>query len=287
MLIPCVECGNQVSDQARACPKCGCPAKPRSAPAVGAPVTPAVASTAPEAAAPTAPPPSAAPLAGGAGSDEATFPWQVTSPKHIRLEVLSEASLERQASSLDPSSSVVDASGRRHARLGDLPAYTRSIRHQEPYDPSAPHGVGGWLAFLVAGLIILGPLLNLGRTASDFSTLRVTNPAFMNMSATQEWATAVWVVIIGLTIYRIVIGILLMRSTRRRVVGDAILCLWLSGPGSAIGLLMITGSFLGSDAASRALPEMIGQAIGSGLLATAWTLYLLRSRRVRNTYVDP
>lgn len=292
MLLCCEECGNQVSSKARCCPKCGCPVDPHASsvpPGQRPAATPSPPIPSPAAAAaPTAPttPTAPVPATPAPSNADAPFPWQVTTPTHIRLEIICEASLLRQLSSLDPASTVVDANGVRHPRLGDIEAFSRGCPKETLLDPSAPRGVGGWLAFLVAGLIILWPLFSLGMTAADMASIRSANPAFLDSPVGREWATCTWGMVLVACVCQIAIGVLLIRSTRRQAVTLAIWCLWLSGPGSLIASWVITAAILGGEVAGKIAGEMLVGGVKPVLWACVWTAYLLVSKRVHRTYVD-
>ena len=55
------------------------------------------------------------------------------------------------------------------------------------------HGVGGWLALLVAGMLVLGPLLAIGRTYGEFASAERMYPGLTQLAEWSSFKTVGWV----------------------------------------------------------------------------------------------
>ena len=70
------------------------------------------------------------------------------------------------------------------------------IRRKRPLQPGTPagppSGVGGWLALLVVGLIVLGPLLSASRINADIIATETQYPALLKVQAWDTYKTATW-----------------------------------------------------------------------------------------------
>lgn len=146
------------------------------------------------------------------------------------------------------------------------------------YDERALRGIGGWLAFLIVLLGIVGPLwllmLLLGTWQMAADEIGMDRTVF-------QWTMAVTTISrIAVMLY---IAWLLYTVHRPATVRIAILGLWVASIGVTILHLMLLVVFTNE----RPLVTIIG---GIPLLAlealpaAIWTLYLRCSRRVANTY---
>lgn len=147
-----------------------------------------------------------------------------------------------------------------------------------------PRGVGGWLAFLVISLIALGPLRSVVATFADISSTESVAPA---LAAAPAWGTAkllYWLMTalrVGMMIFT---GVRLNTELRPATVKLAIGMLWAVGPLMTIVTALVVYLPMGANALTDG-----GVWLGAGqgaVYALAWTLYLLLSRRVRNTYEE-
>ncbi len=137
-------------------------------------------------------------------------------------------------------------------------------------------GVGGWLAFLVIGLLVFTPL----RGFAAFGQL--------SLVADKEGANLPQLVY-NIEVLRIALqvaiagfaGIKLYRSRHVDTVPLAITILWLAGP-ILNALDFVAVSWLLDEQVLNG--QRLGVMIGSVLWASAWTAYLLKSKRVKNTY---
>ena len=165
---------------------------------------------------------------------------------------------ERQALALNPSAAIV----------------------QPQIDPAARPdlvGVGGWLGFLAISLTFLGPLFTLGSTASELSMLAREFPNAVGSSEMQTAITASWAIATSYCVISIFAGYRLFKHHVPSTVPIVICCLWVAGP--LLGLVVLAMS----DGDSQVSVDVVRSIIGVGI----WTAYLLRSKRVTNTYRTP
>lgn len=157
---------------------------------------------------------------------------------------------------------------------------TESAKVEATDQPRKLVGVEGWLYFFGISLFALGPLLTVAITASELSNLKALYPEAVgssqwNSAVAAGWtATGIYCAISVFTGWRIFKRI--MPSTIPIVVA----CIWLMGPGLGIISLMVAQDSGGANIAADA-----GAGLGRPLVyCVIWTIYLLRSKRVKNTY---
>jgi hypothetical protein len=146
-----------------------------------------------------------------------------------------------------------------------------------------PVGVGGWLALLVLGLVVLGPLFNAARINGDLLDAERQYPQLSTMPAWLGYKSGTWITYFAITALSVWAGVGLYRQRGWSAVRRAKIILWIIGPAASIvlGVLLPIVCF-GRSAAGEA--EFVGSLIASVLVASIWTAYLARSKRVRNTY---
>ncbi len=218
-LIPCTECGRQVSDRASACPQCGAPVE----------VPPASRSEHPF--------PTPQPSAGRPANGLATEPVGVSSP----------------------------------ARTLPLAKPTAHLR-----------GVGGWLAFLIVALMVIGPLRNLVEAVNSFADAESQHPNLASVEKWKDFKSAAWMVIFACCALSFVAGWRLWKSVDFDAVVFAKWAIWISGPAGAF----VLGAFLPWMMFGSANPDesFWGAFLGGIVFAVIWTTYLSKSKRVEQTY---
>lgn len=146
-----------------------------------------------------------------------------------------------------------------------------------------PVGVGGWLVLLITGLMILGPLGGAGRLYGEIATLERTYPNLISVSEWSTYKSAVSWIFLGSAAISFWGGLRLSWENNWSAVENAIAALWISGPGAAvlIGVLVPVIIF---DKASFTVSDIIAGLVWSIITASVWTVYLLKSRRVGNTF---
>jgi len=157
----------------------------------------------------------------------------------------------------------------------------RSAR-RNALEGQAPSGIGGWLLLLVAGLMVLGPLLSAGRIYDSISSTEAQYPRLVGIARWQTYKEATWIVYLAMAAVSIYAGYGLCKRRDWSAVTTAKVALWVAGPiGSIVLAILVPGLMAGNWVAD---PDAIGSIGGSAIAATAWTLYLTKSKRVRATY---
>ncbi len=132
-------------------------------------------------------------------------------------------------------------------------------------------GIGGWLQFLIIALIFLGPLLTGVLAYVDLQSARDADPS-ITPEAWKLILISVWSFVVLYSALSIGTGLLLQKRFKRSTIPIAIGLIWLLGPIINFGVAIIADEFDGSE----------GRSI---IFSVVWTVYLLRSKRVKNTYV--
>lgn len=144
-------------------------------------------------------------------------------------------------------------------------------------------GVGGWLAFLVISLGVLSPL----RTLYGYFRDVVLTEQDMGLAGNPVWETYTTIVLVLVVIGCLLFFLAAYRLYRQHVwrsVRFAIMAMWVACTGmDVIGMVALYVVF-GGEFAVTALQNVRGELIKGLVFPTIWTLYLLKSRRVRNTY---
>jgi hypothetical protein len=146
-------------------------------------------------------------------------------------------------------------------------------------------GVGGWLLFLIVGLMWIGPLIAAGVTNSGIRAAETEFPALKATPAWRTFTSTTWWTFLALWCLSFYAGLGLARGRDRAVVFRAQIVLWLLGPGG----VLLRGIVIPFLAFGRLAPlsQLLGWLIASTAAAAIWSLYLSKSRRVRVTYGGP
>lgn len=150
--------------------------------------------------------------------------------------------------------------------------------------PKTLAGVGGWLAFLVAGFIALGPLVGAARMLSEFQAAESSTSQLADNQLWISFKIASWGIFAVTAAISVSAGIVLNKIYRPSSVGYAIACLWVIGPIGNFAYLVAAVLTFGEKAAAESLPETLGGIIGAVIVSAIWTAYLLLSKRVSDTY---
>lgn len=150
-------------------------------------------------------------------------------------------------------------------------------------------GVGGWLALLVVGLVLLGPLRSVQQISESLSSSEATTPQLATHPIWESYKTWTWAIVLSSAALSIFTGVRLSISREASVVKYAIAALWLCGPVSAVAIgiavpLLTFGAYLKAEDVIGD-SEVLGGVLGSTVVAIIWTIYLANSKRVRDTYV--
>lgn len=151
-----------------------------------------------------------------------------------------------------------------------------------------PRGVGGWLCVLVVGMLLLGPLTDIGQAASGFSDLERAYPKLMTHERWLEYKWWAWAIITAACLTSILGGLALCFGRTQLAVTWAITALWARGPAAMAAILLANVQIFGTPISDLIRdPQIAGPAVGGLLLTVVWTWYLRSSRRVANTYLSP
>ena len=133
--------------------------------------------------------------------------------------------------------------------------------------PSGPRGIGGWLQVLVRMLIVWHPLLY-GLTSSTAFNAIAVRGASVGFVLVARFLVVACGVAAGMA----------LRSGHSVAVRFAMASLALS---AAMDVFIYTTPFYPSNRQPGDTPLYVGASLA---YYTAWILYLMRSRRVRNTF---
>lgn len=150
---------------------------------------------------------------------------------------------------------------------------------------AGPTGIGGWLLLLVAGLLVLGPLMAIGKTLQSIELAEKSNPQLLGIAAWQNYKMATWFLLAIAVGISVIAGWRLLKAHEPSSVLIAIIALWVRGPLLTPFDALAANAFLDMAYADYfGDPTLVGEVLGSVFVAVVWTTYLKVSRRVRNTY---
>ncbi len=146
-------------------------------------------------------------------------------------------------------------------------------------DGVRPAGVGGWLAFLIVWMVVLRPLAGI-ILLNQMQTESLENPAILENGNRLVNPSTFWIIFLIAAALSVYAGLRLWREHSPGAVKVAIVTLWIYSTAAAADLLIarayLEGVVSWANVATTAASNLA--------IAMVWTLYLLRSRRVRNTY---
>lgn len=147
-------------------------------------------------------------------------------------------------------------------------------------------GVGGWLYFLIISLMVLGPLKLIGQTYGSFADTLDKYPQLANNPQWQSIKLYSWCLIMVSVAFSITTGYKLWKNHERASVRFAIQNFFLIQPAITLGIYIMPAIVLGNINQLDPLsdPQALGGLIGYLIMAGVWTTYLLKSKRVANTY---
>lgn len=144
-------------------------------------------------------------------------------------------------------------------------------------------GIGGWLVYLIFGLMVLGPLSGAGRLSMEFS---VTAEKFPHLASDANWINykdISWGLFWLSSAIGFSAGYRLWKLHFPESVRFAVIALWVIGPVAGVTYL-VAGILIFGMPSSANYGQVIGPILGSAIVAGIWTAYLKRSVRVKNTY---
>jgi hypothetical protein len=162
-----------------------------------------------------------------------------------------------------------------------LEANPEAVRVSESQNVDVASGIEGWLLFLIVSLQFLGPLATILMTLADLNEAATLYPEVVGTPLWKSAQLIAWASTGLFCMISVFAGFTLAKKLVPSSVTVAIVCLWLAGPVLAAGTLFAT-SQVGVDASA----SDVGSAVMRPFIwATIWTVYLFRSKRVRNTYL--
>ena len=147
--------------------------------------------------------------------------------------------------------------------------------------PSELIGVGGWLGFLTASLIVIGPVFSVLSTFVQHNSARALNPKIIGSPLWSKAQMIDWALILIYCAIRIVAGLLLIKRWKPSTIPIVIACIWAAGPGVAVVGLFVLDALTPAGANAADVGSTLARPL---VFSVIWTIYLLRSRRVKNTY---
>lgn len=147
-----------------------------------------------------------------------------------------------------------------------------------------PSGIGGWLLLLIVGLMVLGPLLGLGHIYGDITLAEDQYPEIRSLPQWRSFKSGTWLSFLAIAALSIYGGWGLASGKDWSVVNRAIMVLWLGPVGALILNLVVPFSTFGQ---LNDLNPLVSSLFATIITAGIWTAYLLKSKRVRNTYGPP
>jgi hypothetical protein len=158
----------------------------------------------------------------------------------------------------------------------DEPAPAKRVRAR-----IEPVAIGGWLALLIVWMVVLRPVAGV-YMLSMMQRDSLANPRILENSSWLVNTSTFWIIFLIVAALSIYGGLRLWRDRSPASVRTAIVILWIYSPIAAADLLIARAFLEGRVAWPNAV-----LTIGINLaIAGMWTVYLLRSRRVRKTYFE-
>lgn len=143
-------------------------------------------------------------------------------------------------------------------------------------------GVGGWLAFLVFILGIASPARILVQTSTNLEEVKAA--ANLLGPGTKTYVSISWAIAAAAAAGSIYLAYRLLSGERWSAVRVTIIGLWTLATVPILMDLVVSAILFPSITAHALGPAAIDLA-KSSISATIWTAYLLKSKRVANTYI--
>jgi len=143
-------------------------------------------------------------------------------------------------------------------------------------------GIGGWLALLVAILLVVGPATSFVRVYSSIAAIEADTPEVLRLSQWLGYKQGIWTVMFLSWSCSALTGLLLAFCRRAWVVPAAAIGFCVMGPLMSLGSAwLVPLTYFGRFDSG----ELLGAILASSMFAVIWTAYLYRSKRVEFTYI--
>jgi hypothetical protein len=149
--------------------------------------------------------------------------------------------------------------------------------------PLALKGIGGWLMFFMITLV-LSALRGIGEFSNLQDQIYLTNPelfthtefqSYMQLLQAFTWIAAAIFIATCFSLYKF---------RNWSTVKSTIIAIWIAGPIIAT-VASFAMPFMISGATNNISSEDVIPLVGAYFYALIWTAYLLKSKRVKNTYI--
>lgn len=146
-------------------------------------------------------------------------------------------------------------------------------------------GVGGWLLLLVILLMLVSPILTFGSTSGQFYSVEMKFPEMAQSSNWQTYKSIMWTATLGYISASFFAAYRLLKTHEASSVSLVIGFLWIGKSTLIVTDFFASIALLNLDVSVIFSPQVLGNVIQWIVIASLWTLYLKRSKRVRNTYI--
>lgn len=147
-------------------------------------------------------------------------------------------------------------------------------------------GVEGWLRFLVVCLMVLSPLAIFGRISAEIQEAETQFPNLLNLPVWSQMKEISWIFGVIQGVLLVGAGFILWKTRLKSTPKRATMMLWIGGPLTTfMGLLAI--AYVSKQPLADVINhEALGSILASCISALIWSIYLARSVRVKNTYIQ-
>jgi hypothetical protein len=153
-----------------------------------------------------------------------------------------------------------------------------------PVPKSALVGVHGWLWWLAWGMGVFGPVLGVLQTIGQLASQEQQYPGVVSNPLWLTFKAIIWVDIALIQGLGMIGGFMLMNRFRRSTPYVVIVLMWARSVLPPLIVGPIAQSQLPTAMTGGLTEGLLQDAIAYGMFALIWSLYLLLSRRVKNTY---
>ncbi len=145
-------------------------------------------------------------------------------------------------------------------------------------------GVGGWLAFFIVALVFLAPSIAFAQLAIHLSNLE-TIREYASAPHWTGYKASLWGTLTVGLLLNLYVGYCLWKRHVWASVHFTLWGLWVIRPAISIAGTLLAWQFFDPTTYDGKLSIIAGILVRPALSSGIWTAYLLRSKRVRNTYV--
>jgi len=141
----------------------------------------------------------------------------------------------------------------------------------------------GWFTFVVVSLFIVWPIANFAMFQSTWGTMANHFPELNDNASLRSFSAQIWLLLALSTVLQAVAGWRLVYHRKWQSVRFAIVAIWTAKVGFVAGKTLLFRYAFG-DLTMNDRADVVGQFFLGAIVAGAWTLYFLKSKRVRALY---